>query len=124
MESARASKHALKTFTLDSLGAGSHNAGGAKARSRRFEVLDRLQRLRAGLSPGQMNDFPWLKESWDQAMVAAHGDKWASVFSQWMQNVLEDERSNAFSLFVYSETCRVFPGTVALPQSRTPAEVA
>ena len=39
---------------------------------------------------------------------------WASLFAGWMQKVLDDERSNAFSLFVHNETCRVFHGTVAL----------
>ena len=53
LESARACKHAVKTFTLDVLGAGSANAGGAKARKNRFEVLDRLSRHQAGLSDAQ-----------------------------------------------------------------------
>ena len=114
MESTRACKHAIKTFTPEALGAGSHNAGGAKAKSRRYEVLDRLARLRAGLSPAQKNDWPWFKESWDQAMVVEHGKHWASQFSGWMQTILEDERSNAFSLFVYDETSRVFRDTAAL----------
>ena len=53
LESARQCKHAVKTFTLDALGAGSTNAGGAKARKNRHEVLDRLSRLHAGLSDEQ-----------------------------------------------------------------------
>ena len=79
-----------------------------------FEVLDRLARMKAGLSEGQKNDWPWFKESWDQAMVTQHGEKWASFFSAWVQTVLEDEHSNAFSLFVYKETCRVFHASAAL----------
>ena len=114
MESLSASKHAIKTFTLEALGAGSSNAGSAKARKIRFEVLDRLARMKAGLSEGQKNDWPWFKESWDQAMVTQHGEKWASFFSAWVQTVLEDEHSNAFSLFVYKETCRVFHASAAL----------
>ena len=114
MEGLRACKHAIKTFTLAALGEGSSNAGGAASRNRRFEVLDRLARLHAGLSPGQKNDWPWFKESWDQEMVRQHGAKWASIFSGWMQNVLNDDKSNAFSLFVHSETCRVFHDAAAL----------
>ena len=114
MESVRASRHAIKTFTLEALGAGSHNAGGAKAKRNRFDVLDRLARIKVGLSAGQKNDWPIFKETWDQEMVTQHGAKWASLFAGWAQNVLDDERSNAFSLFVYKETCRVFHGTAAL----------
>ena len=114
MESARSASHAIKTFTLDALGADSANAGGAKARKNRFEVLDRLARLKAGLSPGQKNDWQWFKNAWDEAMIAEHEQKWAALFSAWVQSVLNDERSNAFSLFVYNETRRVLSGTSAL----------
>ena len=34
MENVRASRHAINTFTLEALGAGSHNAGGAKAKNK------------------------------------------------------------------------------------------
>ena len=60
MENLSACRHAIKTFTLEALGAGSPNAGGAKARKNRLEVLDRLSRLKAGLSAGQRNDWPWM----------------------------------------------------------------
>ena len=75
MEGLRACKHAIKTFTLAALGEGSSNAGGAASRNRRFEVLDPLARLHAGLSPRQKNDWLWFKESWDQEMVRQHGAK-------------------------------------------------
>ena len=114
LESLGACKHAVKTFTPEDLGKGSDNAGGPKARKNRFEVLDRLARIKAGLSAGQKNDWPWFKDAWDKDMVKQHGADWAKVFSQWIQGVLDDERSNAFSIFVYSETCRVFKGTAAL----------
>ena len=114
MESICESRHAIKSFTLVALGEGNGNAGGAKARKNRFEVLDRLARIRAGLSAGQKNDWSWFKEAWDKEMVKEHGANWASLFAKWMQNVLDDESSNAFSKFVYNETCRVFHGTAAL----------
>ena len=114
MESIRASRYAIKSYTPEALGDGSEKAGGPKSRNRRFEVLDRVARLGAGLSAGQNNDWQWFKEAWDQEMVAEHGATWAVVFSEWMHSVLDDERSNAFSLFVHSETCRVFHATAAL----------
>ena len=114
MEGIRATRHAVKTFTPESLGSNSNNAGGAKCRDRRFEVLDRLARYRSGLSPGQKNDWLWFKQSWDTAMVSEHGAEWAETFSGWIQQVLDDQRSNAFSLFVHSETKRLFHGAVAL----------
>ena len=114
MEGVAACRYNIKTFTLEALGEGSGNAGGAKARKNRLEVLDRLARVRAGLSAGQKNDWAWFREAWDKAMAEQHGPAWATVFAGWMQSVLDDERSNAFSKFVYDETCRVFHDTAAL----------
>ena len=114
LESVYACKHAIKNFPLDELGKGSPNAGGVKGRRNRWEVLDRLARLQAGLSPGQRNDWQWFKEAWDKAMVTQHGADWPEMFATWMQEVLTDKRSNALSTFVYNETCRVFQGTAAL----------
>ena len=114
MESVSASRHALKTFTLEALGDGSDNAGGNKGKKNRHEVLDRLARVKAGLSAGQKNDWQWFKEAWDQEMVKQHGKAWGKLFAAWMQKTLDDEHTNAFSTFVYNETCRVFHGTPAL----------
>ena len=114
MENVQAAKYALKTYTVDALGAGSQNAGGAKARNKRFEVLDRMAGLRAGLSPGQRNDWPWFKESWDDKMVEEHRERWGELFAEWMQHLLDDDRSNAFSIFVHDETARVLSGSKAL----------
>ena len=114
MESIGACRHAINTFTLEALGEGSANAGGVKARKNRFEVLDRLKTIGAGLSAGQKNDWPWFKEAWDKEMIKQHGAAWGIQFAAWMQSTLDDERSNAFSTFVFNETCRVFHGTAAL----------
>ena len=73
-----------------------------------------MSRMEAGLSAAQKNDWAWFKESWDKEMVVQHGAKWGSLFATWMQNVLEDERSNASSHFVFNETRRVFHDTAAL----------
>ena len=114
MESISASRHAIKTFTLEALGAGTAGAGGAKARNNRFQVLDRLAGIRAGLSPGQKNDWSWFKEAWDKEMVKQHGADWAALFAKWMQSLLEDEHTNAFSTFMHNESSRVLGGTAAL----------
>ena len=96
-------------------GAGSWNAGGHKGKLARWEVLDRLARLGSGLSDGQKNDWLWFKSSWDAAMLAEYGGlEWPSIFAGMMQFVLEDERTNAFSDFVYKETLRVFHDHAAL----------
>ena len=47
-------------------------------------------------------------------MVTEYGDEWPETFARWMQGVLIDSRSNAFSIFVHEETCRVFDGAAAL----------
>ena len=114
LESVAACKYAVKHFTLEELGKGGKNAGGVKGRKYRWEVLDRLARLKARLSAGQRNDWQWFKEAWDKAMVTQHGADWPELFATWMQKVLTDQRSNAFSIFVYNETCRTFEGAAAL----------
>jgi len=113
-ENLRETKHAMKTYTVDALGKGSKNAGGAKGRDKRCEVLDRLARIGSGLSPGQKNDFVWFKDAWNTAMVEEHKELWAETFAQWMQVVLHAENSNAFSVFVYNETKRNFHSSAAL----------
>ena len=115
MESNRACRHAINTSSVEALGDGNESAGGPKARKNRFEVLDRLKTIGVGLSPGQMNDWAWFKESWDDKMVDQYAATWGSVFAKLIQGVLEDECSTAFSKFVYGETCRVFHGAAALP---------
>ena len=114
LESITACRHAVKSFRLEDLGKGEKKSGGAKGKKNRAEVLDRLSRLNSGLSPGQRNDWQWFKDAWDKAMVIEYGDEWPETFAKWMQEVLIDSRSNAFSIFVYEETCRVFDGAAAL----------
>lgn len=114
LESATACKHAMKRYRLEDLGKGASNAGGAKGKKNRLEALDRLSRLNSGLSAGQRNDWQWFKDAWDKAMLTEYGDDWPETFAAWMQEVLMDSRSNAFSIFVHKETCRVFDGAAAL----------
>ena len=61
------------------------------------------------MSHAQLNDFPWWKDAWDQAMKTEHKAEWGQKFAQWMQEVIDatKTKSNAFSLFVHSESIRV-----------------
>ena len=88
-------------------GANDSKAGGAAARKNRWEVLDRLARNGAALSPSQRNDFELWKRSWDEAMVEEHKGKWADTFAGWMQNIVDSSETNAFSAFMHAETNRV-----------------
>ena len=49
-------------------------------------------------------------------MHKTHDKNWPLIFSGWVQGVLDDERSNAFYIFVRSETRRLFHDTVAALQ--------
>ena len=111
-------KEAVKTFTPELLGKGKKSAGGVKGLRNRHDLLDRLAALGTQLSPPQRNDWEWFKQSWDAAMLEAHGDEWPSLLPTWMNKVLEDMAqeggSNAFSLFVHSETQRCLRDIPAL----------
>ena len=110
-------KHALKSFTLEQLGAGKKNCGGAAGKKKRGDVLDRMARLGTGLSAPQRNDFAWFKDAWDTAMLVDHGAEWPRTFAEWMQRLLNDipeGAGNAFSMFAHPETRRKFATEVAL----------
>ena len=47
-------------------------------------------------------------------MLEEHLDNWPEVFAGMMQKLIDDDRSNAFSLFVFNETTRVFKSATAL----------
>ena len=116
-ESVLEAKYAIKTYSLGDLGQGRSRGGGAAARKRRLEVLDRLARLGQGLSPAQRNDFSWWKDEWDTKMLEEHGEDWPAVFAGWVQRVLDDTEAgmvNAFSHFVHAETRRCFDGVPGL----------
>ena len=84
------------------------------AASESTAVSDAFFRLRRAEDQETLANWKWFRDEWDDAMVRDHGSKWAEVFAGWIQTVLDDERSNAFSTFVFNETCRVFHGVVAL----------
>ena len=72
-----------------------------------------LQRLRkaAELSPEQTSQWEYFKTAWDREMAGAHGEDWAELFAELVQQVLNDlgeGRRNALSAFMHNETRRVF----------------
>ena len=116
-ESLAATRSAIKRYSPEHLGQGSRNGGGVAGRKLRFEVLDRMAKLGTGLSARQKNDWQWFKESWDAEMLSLYHTNWGGKFASWIQRVLNDMDgglSNAFSLFVNTETQRVFPHVPAL----------
>ena len=79
-------------------------------------MLERLRRV-AELSPAQTTQWEIFKQTWDQEMARIHGEGWAELFAQMMQQVLNDlgeGKSNALSLFMHNETRRVLSDTPAL----------
>ena len=107
IEGQREAAQSMRRFTLGMLGEGTPNAGGAKGRNNRFQLMDRLKNLRAGLSGAQINEYHWWREAWDKKMLEVHGAAWPAMFGSWMKAVQEDPKSNAFSLFMFTETQRV-----------------
>lgn len=52
----------------------------------------------------------FFKTHWDREMAEAHGEDWAELFAEMVQQVLDDlgeGRSNALSVFMHNETRRV-----------------
>ena len=119
LETKHACSAAMSTFSMESLGANDSKAGGTRARRDRFEVLDRIARLGADLSPSQRNHFKWWKHAWDGAMVEEHKGKWAETFAGWMQDIINSSETNALSTFMHNETNRVlrnrYKKVVAVP---------
>ena len=75
----------------------------------RLEVLQRVRRA-AELSPEQTSQWEFSKITWDREMAAAHGENWAELFAQLVQQVVNDlteGRRNALSVFMHNETRRV-----------------
>ena len=105
-------QNSLRTFTVKCLGQGAEGANEfKKARANRFVVMDRLQKLGAGLSQAQRADFPWFKEAYDKAMFEQYDHLWPEQFMAMVQLIMdkiEQGTSNYFSMWVHSETKRLF----------------
>ena len=61
----------------------------------------------------QKADFAWFKEAWDDAMLEAHDSEWGHLFAMQVQNILDQITAgvtNAFSVMMHTETCRMLRG--------------
>ena len=106
----------VKAYSLEMLGKGKKKAGNQQHQKARLEVLERLRRA-AELSAAQTSTWDYFKKTWDRAMADAHGENWAELFAQLVQQMLNDlaeGRRNALSVFMHNETRRVLSGTPAL----------
>ena len=107
---------AAKAYSLEMLGKGNKNGGNQQHQKARLEVLQRVRRA-AELSPEQTSQWEFFKITWDREMAAAHGENWAELFAQLVQQVVNDlteGRRNALSVFMHNETKRVLADTPAL----------
>ena len=106
LENICACRHAIESFTPTALGEGKANAGGPKDKQNRFEVLGRL----AGKIIGRGSRTRGTRR-WSHSMAPSMGRFLQSGCNRcWKTSVV----INAFSKFVYDETCRVFHNTAAL----------
>ena len=114
----------VKWYSLEMLGKGKKRGGTQQNQKARLEVLQRLRKA-AELSPEQTSQWEYFKTTWDREMAEAHGEDWAELFAELVQQVLNDlaeGRSNALSVFMHNETRRVLAETPALlvPGARHP----
>ena len=68
-------KHSVRRYSLEDLGQGRRNCGGPTAKKARLDVLQRMSALGRGLSRGQVMDFQWFCEAWDQAGIEDFAEK-------------------------------------------------
>ena len=106
----------VEVYSLEMLGKGKKKGGFQQHQKARLEVLQRLRRA-AELSPEQTSQWEYFKTTWDREMAETHGEDWAELFAQLVQQVLNDlseGRSNALSVFMHNETRRVLAEIPAL----------
>ena len=71
------------------MGTANTKEGGAQCHMARMEVMNRLRKV-ADLSPEQTADWEYFKTAYDQAMLNAMGKDWGRIFSQIMQQIIDD----------------------------------
>ena len=107
-EAVVAARAQIKAYSLESLGIGKKNGGGQQYHKTRMEVMERLRRV-AKLSPQQTAHWDYFKSAWDKSMSHSCNQDWAVMFSQMMQQIVNDltaGKLNALSEFMYNETKR------------------
>ena len=105
-----------RAYTMEMLGA-AHKKGGTIAHAKnRSKVLDQVREV-GELSAEQTFHWAFFKEAWDTSMATFHKDKWAGVFAEMVQKVLQDllsGQTDALSVFVETEKARVLSNVPAL----------
>ncbi len=108
---------ALRTFSLEDLGAG-HGRGGTAAHCRcRVDVLDRVQRHGRAFTPMESNNWEWFRRAWDTQQARTHGQAWAELFRERVLDVLRKVASgnvDAVADFMLEETRRCLAATPVL----------
>ena len=87
-EAVVAAMEEVKVYSLEMLGKGKKKAGSQQHHKARLEVLERLRRC-AELSAAQTSSWDFFKKTWDQEMADAHGEGWAELFAQILQNAID-----------------------------------
>ena len=98
----------VKRYSLEKLGFGHKTGGTAAHKKERKNVLSRLRGC-GGLSAEQDANFEWFIEEWDRVNADKHGENWAKIFAEEMQeltNKLVEGHTGAVSEFMYSESVR------------------
>ena len=104
-EAVVAARQQIKAYSLDMLGHGKKNGGGLQFHKTRMEVMERLRRV-AALSPQQTADWEYFKTTWDKTMAAAAHEDWAVIFSQIVQDIMNDltaGTTNALIICVHAQ---------------------
>ncbi|MCP3920403.1 MAG: hypothetical protein GY711_33160, partial [bacterium] len=72
-------EHALRTFSLEDIGAG-HARGGTAAHIRcRQDVLDRVQRHGRPFDAQEQNHWDWFRRAWDSQQARTHREAWGGL---------------------------------------------
>ena len=95
----------VKRYSLEKLGFGHKTGGTAAHKKERKNVLSRLRGC-GGLSAEQDANFEWFIEEWDRVNADQHGENWAKIFAEEMQeltNKLVEGDMVAVSEFMYTD---------------------
>ena len=119
-EAVATAREGVKAFSPAMLGQGKKNGGGEQYRKARHEAMNRVRAI-AALSLDQKHDWQYFSSTWDEQMAAAHGENWATLFAEMMQNVcneLAGGNNIALSEFMRRESERIVGGRPYVSSAR------
>ena len=102
-----------KNSSIDSFGKGHKKGGTQQNKKNRLKAIDRLRRV-SPLDDDQSGQWEAFRSAWDDILAVRHKDKWAEVFTQMLQDVLDkliNGEANALSSFMEIEKHRVLKDT-------------